>query len=185
VKPTLATTVLAALAALAMMGAGTPMPMATPVTQTKTVETTGKIVAIDHTSRTLTLADAKGNVQTIQVGESVSRFDNLKVGDTITFRYEESVARTIVDEGTKPPTVQAQPTIAKAPGEKPGGSITQTSTTIFKVKAIDQATSSITVVTQDGRTVSMLVQDKDELKGLHVGDTVQVTYTKSLIVTVR
>ena len=180
-------TVLAALAALAIMGAGTPTPMpaATPVTQTKTMETTGKIVAIDHTNRTLTLADARGNVQTIQVGETVSRFDNLKVGDTITFRYEESVARAIVDEGTKPPTVQAQPTIVKAPGEKPGGSITQTSTTIFKVKAIDAAASSITVVTQDGRTVSMLVQDQDELKGLHVGDTVQVTYTKSLIVTVR
>ena len=50
----------------------------------------GDIVAIDHTDRVVTLKNENGEVE-IGVGPEIKRFDELKVGDQITFRYQESL----------------------------------------------------------------------------------------------
>ena len=180
--------ILGALAALALMGAQTqaPAPAPSPVTHSATAELVGKIVSIDQTNRIVTLQDAKGNVQSVQVAPSVTRFSALKVGDTVTIRYEESVELAIVKAGASP-SAQTSPTVteSKAPGEKPGGSVTKTTTTTVTIKAIDQTTPSVTVLTQDGRTVTMLVHDRQHLALLHVGDVVRITYTKAVAISVK
>ena len=58
-----------------------------PVTQMEGVEITTKIEAIDKTSRKVTLKDKDGDMETVYCGPEVKRFDELKVGDTVTFRY--------------------------------------------------------------------------------------------------
>src|SRR5512139_2957102 len=70
-----------------------------PVTQTDAVELTTKIEAIDHAKRLVTLKDTDGAMETIYCGPEVKRFDELKVGDTVTFRYQESVAYSIRKPG--------------------------------------------------------------------------------------
>ena len=70
-----------------------------PVTRTEAVELTTKIEAIDKTSRLITLKDHDGETETIYCGPEVKRFDELKVGDTITFRYYESTAYAIRKPG--------------------------------------------------------------------------------------
>jgi hypothetical protein len=57
-----------------------------PVTQTEATELTTKIEAIDKTARLVTLKDKDGETETIYCGPEVKRFDELKVGDTITVR---------------------------------------------------------------------------------------------------
>src|SRR3954464_1162121 len=92
-----------------------------PVTMTDGVELTTKIEAIDHDGRLITLKDKDGAMQTIYAGPEVKRFDELKVGDTVTFRYYESVAFVIRkpgQPGSKPATGEA--TIARGKGAKPG-----------------------------------------------------------------
>ncbi len=88
---------------LAALAALVALPLAAhaqkPVTQTDAVELTTKIEAIDHTKRMVTLKDKDGVMETIHCGPEVKRFDELKVGDTVTFRYQESIAYSIRKPG--------------------------------------------------------------------------------------
>ncbi len=179
-------TILVAVATVLAMATGaqsqTPAPQ---TTMSATATLTAKIVAIDQSNRIITLQDDQGNVQSIKVGPDVKRFDELKVGETVVFTYLESVATSIVKPGTAMPTASSSPTVTRFTGEKPGGQITQTVTTTVTVKSIDMATPAITVVTQQGKAVSLLVSDKNNLVGLKVGDIVQLTYTQSLTIQVK
>jgi Cu/Ag efflux protein CusF len=176
-------TMLLGLSALApaISMAQTPAPMGAAATAT----VTAKIVAIDATNRLVTLQDAKGNMQTIQVGPGVTRFSALKVGDMVTFTYQESVALSIVKAGAAAPMAQATPTVTRTTGDKPGGTISQTQVATVTIASIDMTTPSVTVTTQDGKTISMLVHDPANLTGLKVGDVVQITYNQALAISVK
>jgi plastocyanin len=154
-----------------------------PVTQSQTAQLTAKIVAIDTANRLVTLEDSKGNTQTIQVGPGVTRFSALKVGDTVTFTYQESVAYAISKPGAAP-AADSQ-TVTRTDGSKPGGTITKTVTALVTIQAIDLSVPSVTIKTADGHVVSLLVKNKANLNGVKVGDVVQVTYTQALVITVK
>jgi len=157
-----------------------------PVTQTEAIEVTTKIEAIDKTARLVTLKDKEGDTETIKCGPEVERFDELKVGDTVTFRYYESIAYAIRKPG-QPSGLPAQPgpSVTRGQGPKPGGTIAQQETATVTVKAIDEKVPSITVLTEDKRTVSFKVEDKKNLKDVKVGDKVEVTYTEAVMVSVK
>ena len=157
-----------------------------PVTQADAIELTTKIEAIDKTARLVTLKDKDGEVETIYCGPEVKRFDELKVGDTVTFRYYESIAYAIRKPG-QPSSLPAQtgPSVTRSEGPKPGGTIAKQETATVTVKAIDEKVPSITVVTEDERTVSLKVEDKKNLKDVKVGDKVEVTYTEAVMISVK
>jgi hypothetical protein len=178
-KRTLA--VLAALVALPLVARAQK-----PVTQTDAIELTTKIEAIDHSARLVTLRDKDGETETIYCGPEVRRFDELKVGDTVTVRYYESIAYAIRKPG-QPSGLPAAtgPTITRSKGARPGGTIARQETATVTIKAIDTKTPSVTVLTEDGRTVSFKVEDKKNLKDVKVGDKVEVTYTEAAMISVR
>ena len=157
-----------------------------PVTQTEAIELTTKIEAIDKTGRLVTLKDKDGATETIYCGPEVKRFDELKVGDTVTFRYYESVAYAIRKPG-QPSGLPAQkgPSVTRGEGPRPGGTIAEQETATVTVKAIDEKVPSVTVLTSDGRTVSFKVEDKKNLKDVKVGDKVEVTYTEAVMISVK
>jgi Cu/Ag efflux protein CusF len=53
------------------------------------------------------------------------------------------------------------------------------------VKSIDAKVPSITILTADGRTVSLKVEDKNNLKDVQAGDKVEVTYTEAVMISVK
>jgi len=157
-----------------------------PVTQTDAVEITAKIEAIDKTSRLVTLTDKDGDTETIYCGPEVKRFDELKVGDTVTFRYYESIAYEIRKPGQPsglPKTTD--PAITRGTGPKPGGTIAKQETATVTVKALDLKVPSITVLSEDGRTLDFRVDNKKNLDGVKPGDKVEITYTQALVVSVK
>jgi hypothetical protein len=176
----------ALLFALAAMAPAVSMAQASaPMSAGATATLTAKIVAIDSTNRLVTLQDAKGNTQTIQVGPGVTRFSALKVGDMVTFTYQESVAVSIAKPGAAAPMAQSTPNVTRNAGDKPGGTISQTQVATVTIAAIDMTTPSVTVTTQDGKTITMLVHDPANLAGLKVGDVVQITYNQALAIDVK
>ena len=52
----------------------------------------GTVEAVDHASRTVRVRGEQGNVVTLDVPQSVARFDQVKVGDTITASYFDVVS---------------------------------------------------------------------------------------------
>jgi Cu/Ag efflux protein CusF len=157
-----------------------------PVTETDAIELTTKIEAIDKTARLVTLKDKDGEVETIYCGPEVKRFDELKVGDTVTFRYYESIAYAIRKPG-QPSALPAEtgPKVTRGQGARPGGTIAQQETATVTLKAIDPKAPSVTVLTEDGRTVSFKVEDKKNLKDVKVGDKVEITYTEAVMISVK
>ena len=157
-----------------------------PPTQTAMIELTAKIDSIDHTAREITFKDEHGQLETFYAGPQLRRFDELKVGDTVTFRYYESVAfqiRKPGQAGSAP--VSNEPTIARGTGAKPSGTVSRQLTGAFTVKAIDPKVPSLTALTADGRTQSFTVEDKKNLEGLKAGDKVEITYTQALMISVK
>jgi len=156
-----------------------------PVTQTEAVEVTAKIEAIDQTTRLVTLKDKDGVMETIYCGPEVKRFNDLKVGDTVSFRYYESVAYEIRKPGEAAKVTTGEPKVTRSEGPKPGGTIAKQENATVTVKAIDAKVPSITVLSEDGRTLSFKVDDKKNLEGVKVGDKVEITYTQAVMVSVK
>ena len=157
-----------------------------PVTKGAMLEVKAKIVALDSTSRLVTLQDDSGESETIYAGPEVKKFDALKVGDTVTFRYYESIVYAIKMPGAPASTAPADAAkVVRSEGAKPGATISEQQTATVQVKALDLKKSAITVLTDDGRTVSFQVDNPKNLKGVAVGDKVEITYTTAVMITVQ
>ncbi len=157
-----------------------------PVTDTETVEVKGTIEAIDHNTREVTLKDETGELDTFQVGPEVKRFAELKVGDTVSARYTVGLVYTVRKPGTPAPAAAAEEVkVTAGKGPKPGATASRQQTATVEVKAVDPKVPSITVVTDDKRTLSFKVKDAKRLEGVKPGDKIDVTYTEALIVSVQ
>jgi Cu/Ag efflux protein CusF len=149
------------------------------------VTTTATIVAIDSTTHAVTLRDEKGEEDTYTLGPSVKRFDELKVGDKVKMTYYESRVFQVRKPGEKAVGTSASSSATPGKGEMPGGTLSAQLTTTVTVKAVDPATPSITVVTSDGRTVTRKIEDKTNLEGVKVGDRIDITYTRAVLISVE
>lgn len=173
----IATILAASLAVASAAVAQKPVSLGDAVTKTLS------ITAIDHDSRIVTLTDKDGTSTDIVCGPEVQRFDALKIGDKVTFRYYESLVSAITKPGAAAPAATSG--VTRTPGTKPGGTIAQQLTATVVIQSIDPKTPSVTVKTDDGRTVSFAVGDKKYLQDFKAGDTVILTYTQALAISVE
>jgi Cu/Ag efflux protein CusF len=152
-----------------------------PITKANSVTATATIQAIDSTTRRVTLRNEKGEEDTFSVGPLVTRFDQFKVGDKIKMTYYESLVFQVRKPGEKSNPQTDEAALARAKGTLPGGTAAVQSKRTVTVKAIDMALPSITVATDDGRTVTRKIEDKKNLSGVAVGDKIDITYTEALL----
>jgi hypothetical protein len=153
--------------------------MPKPITESVTI--TATIEAIDRTNRLVTLKGEKGNRVTVHVGEQVKRFDELTVGDQVTARYMESVAVVVRQPGQPAPTSGSAVTASTG---GPGGTAAVQDTITVTVVSVDKPSQSVTVRRTDGSAVSMRVENPKYLEAVKAGDTVDITYTRALLLEV-
>jgi Cu/Ag efflux protein CusF len=145
------------------------------------VTATATIKAIDPATRSVTLRAENGDEDTFTVGPDVTRFNQLKVGDTIKATYYESLVFQLRQPGAAAPADSA----AAAGGrlkDVPGAALGTQQTTTVTVKAVDMNVPSITVTTADGRTLTRRIAEKKNLEGVKAGDKIDITYTQGLVV---
>jgi Cu/Ag efflux protein CusF len=153
------------------------------VTKEGQITATSTIQAIDATARTVTLRNEKGEEDTFSVGPEVRRFNELKVGDKIRATYYESLVFQLRKPGAPSnPTADALAAGRAKATAPPGGAIATQQTRTVTVKAVDASVPSITVTTEDGRTITRKIEDKKNLEGVQVGDKIDITYTQALMV---
>jgi Cu/Ag efflux protein CusF len=162
-----------------------PLAAHAQVSVSGVAQATATITAIDYGARLVTLQSSNGDVETIKAGPEVKRFNELKVGQTVTFRYHESVVYQVRKAGQSAPTPAPEPTMVRGTGALPSGTALEQKTATVTIKAIDSSVPSVTVLTEDGRTVSFKVRDKKVLEGLKVGDKVDIAYTQALAISVQ
>ena len=156
-----------------------------PIEKKGTVTLTTTIEAIDHGARTVTLKDKQGNLQTLFAEPEIQRFDELKVGDKVTFKYTEAVAVAVVKQGEPAAESSGGATVSRGTGPKPSGTVTRQITATVTAKAVDAKTKSLTFTRGDGSTMSVRVENASLLKNVKPGDRIQVTYSNALVISVE
>jgi Cu/Ag efflux protein CusF len=175
-------TLTAALAAVALT-----LPIAaaaaaqTKVLPGEKVTITATVEAIDHAARTLTLKGPKGNYVDVVVPEDVKRFNEVKVGDTLTSTYYENIVLTVQRPGEKPKDT-ASAGITPGSGPKPVATASRQRTITAVIDEIDPKVPSISFKGPKGWRYSSRVEDKEALKKVKVGDKVDITWTEALLV---
>jgi hypothetical protein len=181
------TMLLHALLMMVLTSLGSPAARMQTVTQTPTMQTgTATIESIDSTNRSITLHFDDDTTDTFTAGPEVRRFDELKVGQKVSFRYYESVAYTLRKAGSTAPAPAPEDTSAltPAPGLGPGGTIARQQTSTVTVIRVNPDRPSITVKRDDGHVATRLVKDRKHLVGIAPGDRIDITYTEALLVSV-
>ena len=150
------------------------------------VEISAQVVAIDKTTRTVTLKGPKGNVVDIVAGEQVKNFDQIKVGDLVVARYAQALTlelrKTRAASGEA--VVKEEAAKAKA-GEKPAAAGARSVTLLADVVAVDPKASTITLKGPKGNEVTLDVRNPEQFKVVKKGDQVEVTYTEALALSVE
>jgi hypothetical protein len=151
-----------------------------------TAQMTAKVTAVDPAKRTVTLQGASGKTRTIEVGDKVRNFDQIKVGDTVHAKYTQALALEIKKGGgaLSAPVEEGAITPAPAPGAKPGGTIARKLTATVEVTAVDTAKQMVTLRGPEGNEVDVKAEDPSQLQNIKKGDHVQVTYVEALAIKV-
>jgi len=145
---------------------------------------TATVTKIDQKTREVTVKTEDGKESSFVAGPAVVNFDQMKVGDVITAKYAEALVYEVKKGGT---AVAPETTVAggaAAPGAMPAGAVAQQTTVTVLITAIDTKAPSVTFQGPGGKTKTIKVLHPEKLQGVKVGDTVQVTYTEALAITV-
>lgn len=149
------------------------------VSAADTVTVKATITAIDKAKRIVTLRGPRGNDVQVYADERVQRFNELKVGDTVTATYSQAVAIRVRKPGLPDPAKKTEE-IVRQP-DSVAATITREQSVTVTVREIDLTAPSLTAEGPDGRKWDFRVRDKSNLQGLKVGDKVDVTYTEALL----
>jgi len=146
-----------------------------------------KVTAIDHDKREVTLKGPLGNVVTFLVHSKVQRLDDVQVGDDVSATYYISLAGEL-----RPPTdaekenpLAIQQGEARAPETAdPAGVSLREIKAVTTVVGLDLPTRTVTLTGPRGNSATVRAKSVDNLKKLHLGDTIMVTYTEAFAVAV-
>ena len=163
-----------------------------PLTAGEAVLTTvtATVQAIDVEKREVTLKGSLGNVVTFTVDKRVKRLNEFKVGDEVTADYYVSLEfelRAPTEEEKQNP-VQILGTVARAPKDtEPAGGALRMIKVVTTVQGLDLPTQSVTLKGQGpmGYSATIRAKNVDKLKQLRLGDTIVVTYTEALAVSLE
>jgi hypothetical protein len=152
------------------------------------VTVTATVQAVDQAKREVTLKGPLGNVVTFKVDQRVKRLKAVIVGDEVTADYYVSLAGELRPpteaEKENPITVLAE--AVRAPkGTQPAGGVLRAIKVVTTVEGLDLPTQSVTLKGPLGNYATIRARNVDKLKQLRLGDTIMVTYTEALAVSLE
>jgi hypothetical protein len=152
------------------------------------VSVMGMVTGIDRLARTVTIRGADGNVVTLDVPSTVVRFDQIRVGDTITVQYYDRVNVRMKAPGEPPVDRTVAPVATPTPGMLPGAVYAAQRIATVTVTAWDPVTRTVSFTSPDGATYTRHLSeemDPSGLRGLMVGDRVDVTWTEAVDISMQ
>jgi hypothetical protein len=169
------------LAVVAMLVWPPDLPLAqTPTVVTKETTVKAKIDRIERSSRVVTLRGEGNSFQSVYVDPTVSGFDDLKVGDSVTVRYMESVI-VQVRPGAALSDVRDSTEEAKKAGHD---QVYEQIKTTVTIEEVDPQGLTVTYRSKDNSKHMRAVTDKRLLAGIRPGDRVEVTMTRERAVSI-
>lgn len=150
------------------------------------ISATGTVEAVDLAKRTVTLKGEGGRVETFAVDPAAKNLDQVKPGDVLVILYKESLVWELNKPGAGVQGVEAVGAVATAKkGEMPGGVVGQQVTATVTITQIDAKAPTITIKGPAGNERTIRVKDPKKLEGVKVGDTLDITYTEAVAISVE
>ena len=130
---------------------------------------------------------AQGNVVTLDVPASLTRFDQVKVGDQVAIADYDRVSLKPKPAGEPDVDRTSDPTTTPTPGLAPGGTRAIQRVTTATIDAWDPTTRMLTFTTPGGQYTRRVSEtlDPSVVAGLKVGDRVDVTRTAAVRISVE
>lgn len=150
---------------------------------------TAQVVALEKATREVTLRGEDGRLIDVVAGDAVRNFDQIAVGDSLKVRYQQSLSASRLPPNSSGPAAGAEVIAARAkPGSKPGGGVGATVSLRVKIASIDTARGIVVFTLPSGELVAHEIATPEGLsfvKGLKVGDLVQIDYREALALSVE
>jgi hypothetical protein len=151
------------------------------VEESATVAMTSRVESVDYATRWITLRDMSGYTTSFVVGPQVQRLNEVKVGDSVRTEYNvrlEAELRAPTAEESANPIVITK-TTSRAPSSSDPASGTQRRVKLVTtVEAVDLGRMHVTLKGPMGDTATIRAREQENIKRLHVGDTIVITYVE-------
>ena len=137
----------------------------------------GSVTKIDKKTRTIFFKNNEGESKFVS-GPQIKNFDQIKKGDRLSVTYELAVAIELIktkSDGIRSKVETSSETTSKA-GEKPTRTITNTTTIIADIIAVDRAKKLVSVKVPSGKVTVVTVKNPQLLADVNVGEQVKVIY---------
>jgi len=146
---------------------------------------TGTVTEIANETRQITLMGSEGNLVTVTAGEDIERFDEIAVGDEITFDYVVYVMAEFRDptpeELATPLVIVAE--AAKAPKDlAPAGAVGSMVKAVVTIEALNRPFMLGTVKGPRGNYLTLPLKDPVFMEKLHIGQVLILTYAEATAV---
>ena len=190
IAPSIPTCLLAAALAVSALAQEQKSSPAPPLSAEESVlvTVTATVQALDQDQREVTLKGALGNVVTFKVDQRVKRLNEVKVGDEVTADYYVSLAgelRPPTEAEKANPITVLEGTVRAPKGTQPAGAGLCAIKVVTTVEGLDLPTQSVTLKGPRGNYATIRAKDVGKLKQLRLGDTIMVTYTEALAVSLE
>ena len=129
-----------------------------PTSAERMTSETFVVSGIDRGKRTVTLTNAEGERNTMNVPPDVKAYDTLKVGDRVDVDYHESIGVSMAPAGTKPGMVEKSVGIADGRG-RPGRRPRRETQITAEVVSVDVANNKVTLKGPKGNHKTITVAD--------------------------
>ena len=140
---------------------------------------------INYETRVVTLRDPDGNLTAFIAGESMVNLPEVKKGDVVLMDYFEGFAIAVGPKGTgltaREDSVEVE---GFEPGERPKGSVTETTDVVAVVESVDRKNRIVTLKGPEA-TVTLKVADDVNLANVNAGDEVVARYVSHFAIQVE
>lgn len=152
------------------------------------VQIRARVTAIDPRARIISMLSSDGKPLTFRIDEKVKRLEQVKVGDLVIVDYLQSLAYEIrppTSEELKSPRAEVSVGAGTTAEEPPGAGVIRSQKAVVAVVAVDRRAGTLSVRLPEGRLVTFKAADGKRLEKVKAGDTVAITFTEAVAISVK
>jgi len=168
-----------------MMPTSAPKPMV-PIEET--VESSATVEKIDLDRRIVVLRNSSGELVAMHVDAAVQNLSQVKVGDRVVVRYREAIAAAISTTAEGHPVTVDLAAERAGPGELPSAIASSTTNVPVTITAVDIKHNIVSFYREDGLVRALKAKEpqaQEFIKQLKPGDTVVVSFTEAIAISVE
>lgn len=156
-----------------------PNPAVKDIVVGEVSKVSATVAAVDQATRAVTLKMSDGSTTRYVAGPEIKNFAQVQKGDIVTIEYAQALSVSLKKTSSQVRERVVTEVSSSAPkGEKPGGLVMRDVKVIATVQAIDTKKNTVTLRGPE-HTATLKVKDPAMLKGVKVGENVEVEYTEA------